>query len=118
MVHTKKRNHLKQKTMNDVVFVMTNSRLAEKKHRKPVEYNFDDLESDDDWIVENEEDLEDVEVDQFDLNGPIEEDLNEVEEREPINLNDLDIPDCVDELVGEGAEEDIAWEPINLNDFI
>ncbi|KAI9091599.1 hypothetical protein K1719_028042 [Acacia pycnantha] len=61
MVHTKKRNRQKQKTMNDVVFVMTNSRLTEKKHRKPVEYNFDDLESDDDWIVKNEEDLEDVE---------------------------------------------------------
>ncbi|KAI9105187.1 hypothetical protein K1719_022716 [Acacia pycnantha] len=64
------------------------------------------------------EDLEDVEVDQFDLNGRIEEDLNEVEEREPINLNDLDIPNCVDELVGEGVEEDIAVDDFNLNDSI
>ncbi|KAK4276898.1 hypothetical protein QN277_014994 [Acacia crassicarpa] len=107
-VYTEKRNRLKQKTINDVVFVMTNLRLDEKKHRKPVEYNVDDLKSDDDWIVENEEDLEDAEIDQSNLNGPIEEDLNEVEEREPINLNDLDIPDCVDELVEGGVEEDIG----------
>ncbi|CAK8537287.1 unnamed protein product [Lathyrus sativus] len=31
MVHTKRRSLLKQKMMNDVVFVMTNSKLAKQK---------------------------------------------------------------------------------------
>ncbi|RDX66288.1 hypothetical protein CR513_54955, partial [Mucuna pruriens] len=41
-VHTKRRNRLKQNTMNDVVFVMANSKLAKKKKtRKSVELNLD-----------------------------------------------------------------------------
>ncbi|CAL5184982.1 unnamed protein product [Lathyrus oleraceus] len=59
MVHTKRRNRLKQKTMNDVVFVMTNSKLAEKKkNRKTEEYKLDDIESDNEWIVNSDEDFE------------------------------------------------------------
>ncbi|PNY08093.1 HAT family dimerization domain containing protein [Trifolium pratense] len=58
MVHTKWRNRLMQKTMNDVVFVMTNSKLSkkEKKTRKIVdcELEFDDIDSDNEWIVEDE----------------------------------------------------------------
>ncbi|KAI5444905.1 hypothetical protein KIW84_013255 [Lathyrus oleraceus] len=58
-VHTKRRNRLKQKTMNDVVFVMTNSKLAEKKkNRKTEEYKLDDIESDNEWIVNSDEDFE------------------------------------------------------------
>jgi hypothetical protein len=42
--------------MNDVVFVMTNSKLAKKKKdRKVVEYSLDDIDSDDEWIVNNKE---------------------------------------------------------------
>nr|KYP47830.1 hypothetical protein KK1_030526 [Cajanus cajan] len=55
MVHTKRRNRLKQSTMNDVVYVMANSKLAKKKQtRKPVQINFDDFSSDDEWIMEDE----------------------------------------------------------------
>jgi len=47
-VHTKKINRLHQMTMNDVVFVMTNSRLMKKKDvRKIKDYNISDLASDD-----------------------------------------------------------------------
>ncbi|KAF1888948.1 hypothetical protein Lal_00036661 [Lupinus albus] len=53
LVHTKRRNCLMQKTMNDVVYVMTNSKLAKNKFRKANEYNMDDIDFDDDWIVEN-----------------------------------------------------------------
>ncbi|PNY17483.1 HAT family dimerization domain containing protein [Trifolium pratense] len=56
MVHRKRRNRLKQKTMNDVVFVMTNSRLSKNnKTRKVVdcELEFDDIDSDNEWIVED-----------------------------------------------------------------
>lgn len=43
-----RRNCLKQKTGNDAIFVMTNSNLAKKKQtKKMVEYNHDDLESND-----------------------------------------------------------------------
>ena len=50
---------MKQKTMNDVVFVMVNSRLAKKKQsRKPAEYNLDDLDSDEELIVENDDESE------------------------------------------------------------
>ncbi|XP_073227186.1 uncharacterized protein [Cicer arietinum] len=52
MVHTKKRNRLKQQTMNDLVYVMANSRLGKKVERKPHEYSIEDVDSDDDWIVE------------------------------------------------------------------
>jgi hypothetical protein len=49
MVHTKRRNRLKQETMNDVVFVMANSRLSKKKKaRKAPEMQFEDVGSDDD----------------------------------------------------------------------
>ncbi|KAK2400144.1 hypothetical protein QL285_049870 [Trifolium repens] len=73
-VHTKKRNRLKQKTMNDVVFVMINSRLNKKKQaRKGKDYVIDDLAYDDEWVADNVEDNSD-----FDLDAPIEvgEDVN------------------------------------------
>jgi len=39
--------------MNDVVFVMANSRLQKKKEvRKTKDYNIDDLAFDDEWTVE------------------------------------------------------------------
>lgn len=41
-----RRNCLKQKT---------NSNLAKKQTKKMVEYNHDDLESNDEWIVENDD---------------------------------------------------------------
>ncbi|XP_020966471.1 uncharacterized protein LOC110266341 isoform X1 [Arachis ipaensis] len=58
MVHTKRRNRLKAKTMNDVVFVMTNSRLAKKKQtRRSLDYDYslDELDSDEEWIVADED---------------------------------------------------------------
>ena len=64
--------------MNDVVFVMTNSRLGKKKKsRNPAEYNLEDLDSDEEWIVENEDVLE--------------------------NLEELDIPDDLNLVPGEGG---------------
>ncbi|KAF1884233.1 hypothetical protein Lal_00035303 [Lupinus albus] len=58
MVHIKRRNKLKQETMNDVIFFMPNSKLSKKKQaRKGVELIIDDIPSDDEWIVEyNNED--------------------------------------------------------------
>jgi hypothetical protein len=60
--------------MNDVVFVMINSRLNKKKQaRKGKDYVIDDLAYDDEWVADNVEDNSD-----FDLDAPIEvgEDVN------------------------------------------
>ncbi|KAG6466781.1 hypothetical protein ZIOFF_075414 [Zingiber officinale] len=71
-VHTKRRNRLKAKTMIDVVFVMANSKLAKKKElRKVNDYSIDDLASDDDWIVDDSENL-DLDASNEDL-VPVEE---------------------------------------------
>jgi len=41
--------------MNDVVFVMANSKLAKRKQtRKPTQINIDDCSSDDELIMEDE----------------------------------------------------------------
>ncbi|XLS47119.1 hypothetical protein HN51_021477, partial [Arachis hypogaea] len=53
------------KTINDVVFVMTNSRLAKKKQiRKSLDYDysFDELDSDKEWIVADEDGEEDLDA--------------------------------------------------------
>ncbi|MED6224536.1 hypothetical protein PIB30_085093 [Stylosanthes scabra] len=48
--------------MNDVIFVMTNSRLAKKKPpRKTADYSLEDLNSDEEWIVEDENEIENLE---------------------------------------------------------
>ncbi|PKI78962.1 hypothetical protein CRG98_000603 [Punica granatum] len=54
MVHTKRRNRLYQKKMNDLVFVMYNLKLKDKKIRKQVDLQVEDIFSDDEWIVEEE----------------------------------------------------------------
>ncbi|KAF1872206.1 hypothetical protein Lal_00039368 [Lupinus albus] len=84
MVHTKKRNKLMQEQMNDVIFVM-------KQARKGVKLIIDDIPSDDEWIVEhNNEDenhLVDPKGDGDDLlrvilGQDIGEDIDNVEENE------------------------------------
>ncbi|XP_020978044.1 uncharacterized protein LOC107636234 [Arachis ipaensis] len=57
-LHTKRRNRLKAKNMNDVLFVMTNSRLAKKKQTRrslDYEYSLDELDFDEEWIVADED---------------------------------------------------------------
>lgn len=63
-VHIKKRNRLKQLTMNKVVFVMVNSKLGKNKKRKSANYEVHEIDSEDDaeeWIenVKDDEDGED-----------------------------------------------------------
>ncbi|KAI9123496.1 hypothetical protein K1719_004796 [Acacia pycnantha] len=66
--------------MNDVVFVMTNSKLAKKKQvRKTGEYRIDDVSSEDEWIVENEGTPSNVEgLDEDNFDNLIEENLAQV----------------------------------------
>ncbi|XLS48013.1 hypothetical protein HN51_022371 [Arachis hypogaea] len=57
-VHTKRKNRLKAKIINDVVFVIINSRLVKKKQIRKIldyDYSFDELDSDDEWIIADED---------------------------------------------------------------
>ncbi|CAN1163923.1 hypothetical protein LINPERHAP2_LOCUS25277 [Linum perenne] len=65
-VHSKKRNRLLQKKMNDIVYVMYNSKLL-RRQAKDIERIFDEIDSDDEWLagedgeVENENENENAE---------------------------------------------------------
>ncbi|KAI9100824.1 hypothetical protein K1719_024186 [Acacia pycnantha] len=92
--------------MNDVVFVMTNSKLARKKQvRKTGEYSIDDVSSEDEWIVENEgtpsnvSNVEGLDEDNFDFNldNLIEEKLAQVGGEDDTGdvgafIDDMEIP--------------------------
>ncbi|KAG6536033.1 hypothetical protein ZIOFF_001071 [Zingiber officinale] len=112
-VHTKRRNRLKAKTMNDVVFVMANSKLAKKKElRKVNDYSIDDLASDDDWIVDDSENLD------LDASN---EDLVPVEEGPSSGAphDDLELPSYDDDEVEEGGDamEDAGDEEHMEDDY-
>ncbi|CAN1141742.1 hypothetical protein LINPERPRIM_LOCUS25651 [Linum perenne] len=62
-VHSKKRNRLLQKKMNDIVYVMYNSKLL-RRQAKDIERVFDEIDSDDEWLAggdrgNNEEEIGD-----------------------------------------------------------
>ncbi|KAG6467383.1 hypothetical protein ZIOFF_074788 [Zingiber officinale] len=112
-VHTKRRNRLKAKTMNDVVFVMANSKLAKKKElRKVNDYSIDDLASDDDWIVDDSENL-DLDASNEDL-VPVEE-----EPSSGAPHDDLELPSYDDDEVEEGGDamEDAGDEEHMEDDY-
>ncbi|XP_058727840.1 uncharacterized protein LOC131599540 [Vicia villosa] len=81
MVHTKRRNRLHQKKMNNLVYVMYNLKLKSRKGKaKGVVLSFEDIHSDDEWITEdpNEENVQtEVNVDQDDVivNNVAEDDI-------------------------------------------
>ncbi|XP_020203984.2 uncharacterized protein LOC109789440 [Cajanus cajan] len=52
MVHTKRRNRLHQRKMNDLVYVMYNLKLKSKQVKRNLVIPFDELHSDDEWITE------------------------------------------------------------------
>ncbi|KAG4907183.1 hypothetical protein JHK82_055845 [Glycine max] len=57
MVHTKRRNRLHLKKMNDLVYVMYNLKLKSRQTRKIVALPFEDMESDDEWITEEGDEI-------------------------------------------------------------
>ncbi|XP_028126841.1 uncharacterized protein LOC114323430 isoform X3 [Camellia sinensis] len=57
MVHSKRRNRLHQKRMNDLVFVMYNLKLRQRHMNRQAIVNplcLDDIQSNDEWITERE----------------------------------------------------------------
>lgn len=74
---------MRQKTINDVVCVMANSKLAKKKQAGgAVELNMDDIPSDDEWIMENVNgDIEGLDADNLDLDFPYPENEDLVQDQ-------------------------------------
>jgi len=99
--------------MNDVVFVMTNSRLMKKKDvRKTKDYNIDDFSSGDEWNGEENEtnsSLDDLDEDIID--GLDEDILFEVGEDDAsrggvaTSMNDLEVPPIANNDEGHGGDD-------------
>ncbi|RDY13852.1 hypothetical protein CR513_01166, partial [Mucuna pruriens] len=124
MVHTKGRNMLNQNTMNDVVFVMANSKLDKKKKtRKPIELNLDHCPFDDEWIMEDEHslDIDNLDLDENLVPVQVGEDENEITVTAPPPLDDLDITNLNGEGDGigkDGVEDLLSNYDFNLQDYI
>ncbi|XP_057755684.1 uncharacterized protein LOC130974860 [Arachis stenosperma] len=106
MVHTKRRNRLHQKKMNDLVYVMYNLKLKGKQIRKTPELEFDAVHSDDEWITEdvNENIAESVEHSHLPINDNTNDDPNSNEFAIPgMNSNEFNM--------GEGGENEFIGDP-------
>ncbi|XP_057740493.1 uncharacterized protein LOC130957661 [Arachis stenosperma] len=106
MVHTKRRNRLHQKKMNDLVYVMYNLKLKGKQIRKTPELEFDAVHSDDEWITEdvNENITESVEHSHLPTNDNTNDDPNSNEFAIPgMNSNEFNM--------GEGGENEFIGDP-------
>ncbi|XP_019451830.1 PREDICTED: uncharacterized protein LOC109353928 [Lupinus angustifolius] len=125
----KKRNCMKQKTMNDVVFVMVNSKLENKKQTRKsyIKFNLDDISDDDEWIMNNNEDDENAERDNDDLNTPLEEALLEGGDgattcvRQELEIPQFDYDDEVDRdeaHVEEPLDEINEDEEVNEDGYL
>jgi hypothetical protein len=102
--------------MNDVVFVMANSKLEKKKQeRKGKEYNVDDLDSDDDWLVDENLDLE---LDDLSSEiGAIATPSSDGEGVGLASLDDLEIPNLEDlGALGDHGDEDLGLEEDDENE--
>ncbi|XP_057746304.1 uncharacterized protein LOC130965555 [Arachis stenosperma] len=114
MVHTKRRNRLHQKKMNDLVYVMYNLKLKGKQIRKTPELEFDTVHSDDEWITEdvNENIAESVEHSHLPTNDNTNDDPNSNEfaipEEEDEHVNDDD--DFVGRVEPEAEKNDVSDE--------
>ncbi|CAN1178754.1 hypothetical protein LINPERPRIM_LOCUS37008 [Linum perenne] len=88
-VHSKKRNCLLQKKMNDIVYVMYNSKLL-RRQAKDIERVFDEIDSDDEWLAG-----EDGEVENEDENA---EELVAVEEEATFEIESTHEPSFPDDV--------------------
>ncbi|CAN0906380.1 hypothetical protein LINGRAHAP2_LOCUS24214 [Linum grandiflorum] len=59
-----KRNRLLQKKMNDIVYVMYNSKLL-RRQAKTIERIFDEIDSDDEWVAGDDEGAENVNTEEL-----------------------------------------------------
>lgn len=107
----KRRNRLRQQILKDVLLVMSNSKLAERHQaEKSIEHSIDDLSSDDEWIIESNENVsnnEESELDDLCLFIPIEDDVADSKDDNGAYVDDLQIHDDDDDIeLDEEADVD------------
>ncbi|KAK8470152.1 hypothetical protein PHAVU_004G071025 [Phaseolus vulgaris] len=95
--------------MNDVVFVMANSRLMKKKGvRKTKDYNIDDIAFDDEWTLEENEANS-----SYTLDNDILLEVGENEEASRVGvaayMNDLEVPLIAHDDEGHGRDDIRNW---------
>jgi hypothetical protein len=105
--------------MNDVVFVMTNSKLLKKKKNRKVvdcEIEFDEIDSDNEWIVEDEGSDENeildftIEEDEVGgIGGTQDEDDGAVPNEDECEMHNLD-----DDI--EGEEDDMEDMGVGIDE--
>jgi len=111
---------LYQKKMNNLVYVMYNLKLKDRQIRKTVDFLFDDIEFDDEWITEEGDNL-DVEQTQVegggendDLAGPSMNDPTILDGHAP-DLDNIVFDENDNESSGEELDGD---EEAGGDDFI
>ncbi|XP_057740439.1 uncharacterized protein LOC130957608 [Arachis stenosperma] len=119
-VHTKRRNRLHQKKLNNLVYVMYNLKLKGKQIRKTPELEFDAVHSDDEWITEdvNENIAESVEHSHLPMNDNTNDDPNSNEFAIPsMNSNEFNMGEGGDnEFIGDPQQNLIKEEDEHVND--
>ncbi|XLR50164.1 hypothetical protein S83_000836 [Arachis hypogaea] len=86
--------------MNDVVFVMTNLRLARKKpSRNTADYSLEDLNLDEEWIVKDENIMKNLE--EFDTQNDVNLAPQKDGGKDENPLIDLEIPLLYDDAFNE-----------------
>ncbi|XLR19596.1 hypothetical protein S83_047508 [Arachis hypogaea] len=115
MVHTKRRNQLHQKKMNDLVYVMYNLKLKGKQIRKTLELEFDAVHSDDDV---NENLAESVEHSHLPTNDNTNDDPNSNEFAIPsMNSNEFNMGERGEnEFIGDPQQNLMEEEDEHVND--
>jgi len=118
----KRRNHLRQQTLNDILLVMSNSKLAERHQAEnAVEYSIDDLSSDDEWITESNESIsnnEESELYDLCLFVPIEDDEADCNDDNGAYVDDLQIDDGIefDEDADVDYEDEASYTTDDVTD--
>ncbi|XLR01843.1 hypothetical protein S83_068041 [Arachis hypogaea] len=124
MVHTKRRNRLHQKKMNDLVYVMYNLKLKGKQIKKTPKLEFNAVYSNDEWITEdvNENLAENVEHPHLPTNDNTNDDPNSNEFAIPnMNSNEFNMgEEGENEFIGDPQQNlmEDKDEYVNDDDFV
>ncbi|CAN0919509.1 hypothetical protein LINGRAHAP2_LOCUS31490 [Linum grandiflorum] len=102
-VHTKRRNKLLQQKMNDLVYIMYNSKLVrEVKSARNIEVPVEDIESDNEWICDDGSGLPHVELEQDDVQASVNAPMVDAEVEGDQFLHDID--DAYDDVGGHDSQ--------------
>jgi len=91
--------------MNDLVFVMANSKLKKKDVRKTKDYNIDDLASNDEWNVEENEANSSLDASNEDILVEVGEDEDASRGGVIAPMDDLEVPPIANNDEGQGRDD-------------